>query len=187
MSNSAFPYLGLRSLPGSLPHNNAPPKTPDSNQGKSGTMGAFFGVLKTVLIPALISLVLYATITFIILPFFRRYRQRYAQYLPLTTISEHTSTIRDRVSNAFMRILLPSSWRNRMMEDCRYARGEIEGSLFDEEEGEGMIGFDVDERRREALERRRSNAVEDERRLSRDLEEGFRDDSEDEDSNDGHT
>lgn len=52
--------------------------------------------------------------------------------------------------------------------------------LFDDEEGEGMVGFDIDERRREALERRRSAVGDEDRRLSRDLEEGFKDDSDDE-------
>lgn len=55
-----------------------------------------------------------------------------------------------------------------------------EEDLFDDEEGEGMIGFDpIDERRREALEQRRS-MMEDNRRLSRELEEGFKDESDDE-------
>ena len=55
---------------------------------------------------------------------------------------------------------------------------------FGDEEGEHMMGFDVDSDRREALERRRSNLGEAERRLSRDLEEGFRDDSDDGDDGD---
>ena len=55
-----------------------------------------------------------------------------------------------------------------------------EEEVFDEEEGEGMVGFEIDQRRREALDRRRSGG-EEQRRLSRDLEEGFKDDS-DEDS-----
>lgn len=56
-----------------------------------------------------------------------------------------------------------------------------EDELFDDEEGEGMVGFDpIDERRREALEQRRSMIGDDDRRLSRDLEEGFKDDSDDE-------
>ena len=55
-----------------------------------------------------------------------------------------------------------------------------EEDLFDDEEGEGMVGFDpIDERRREALDQRRS-LMEEERRLGRELEEGFRDDSDDE-------
>jgi hypothetical protein len=73
-----------------------------------------------------------------------------------------------------------------------------DGALFDEESGEAMVGFDVQERnqRRNGLERQVSNmnaatrtvngqgngglAVDSNRRLSRDLEEGFRDDSDDE-------
>jgi hypothetical protein len=63
--------------------------------------------------------------------------------------------------------------------DGSYAGDE---ELFDDEEGEGMVGFEIDERRREALERRRSGGPGEEEagRLGRDLEEGFRDDSEDE-------
>ena len=58
-----------------------------------------------------------------------------------------------------------------------------EDDLFDDEEGEGMIGFDpVDERRREALEQRRS--MMDDQRLSRELEEGFKDESDDEHEDD---
>lgn len=58
--------------------------------------------------------------------------------------------------------------------------GGEQDELFDDEEGEGMVGFDIDERRREALEQRRSMMGEEDRRLSRELEEGFKDDSEDE-------
>jgi len=45
-----------------------------------------------------------------------------------------------------------------------------------------MVGMSIDPARREALERRRSTAGEAETRLSRELEEGFMDDSEDEDA-----
>lgn len=51
-------------------------------------------------------------------------------------------------------------------------------SIFDEE-GENMVGFD--QSRREALERRRSTTSDEQPRLGRDLEEGFIDDSEEED------
>lgn len=51
-------------------------------------------------------------------------------------------------------------------------------SIYDEE-GEHMAAMDVTAARREALERRRS-ASEAHERLSRDLEEGFMDDSSDE-------
>lgn len=58
--------------------------------------------------------------------------------------------------------------------------GQHDDELFDDEEGEGMVGFEpVDARRREALEQRRS-MMEEERRLGRELEQGFKDDSDDE-------
>lgn len=73
-----------------------------------------------------------------------------------------------------------------------------DGTLFDEESGEAMVGFDVQERnrRRNGLERQVSDMdaatrtvsgqrggqliADSSHRLSRDLEEGFRDDSDDE-------
>ena len=71
-----------------------------------------------------------------------------------------------------MRMVLPSTWRrNRMVEEQN-----DNVSIYDEE-GEIMVGMNMDPARREALERRRSSAVEAESRLSRDLEEGFMDDS----------
>lgn len=68
----------------------------------------------------------------------------------------------------------------------RYAvsAGDGDGSDFDEEEGEEL--YEVDENRREAisLDARRGGDV-DGLRLSRDLEEGFKDDSDDEDEQEG--
>lgn len=43
-----------------------------------------------------------------------------------------------------------------------------------------MVGMDMDARRREALERRRSEPPETQGRLSRELEEGFMDESDEE-------
>jgi hypothetical protein len=85
---------------------------------------------------------------------------------------------RTKVSDALYSLFVPSSWgRHRAIID---ARASVDDDLFDDEEGEAMAGFDpVDERRREALEQRRS-MMEEERRLGRELEAGFKDDSEDE-------
>lgn len=85
-----------------------------------------------------------------------------------------------------MSFLLPISWRRRgfgQPAESRFARRSDE-SLFDDEEGEGMVGFNVDASRRDAIARQEEVAIT-ERRLSRDLEEGFRDDSDDEDRIDG--
>lgn len=88
----------------------------------------------------------------------------------------HTSSLRERASDALMHLMLPSSWRRRLAEEQ-----DDSSSVFDEE-GEGMVGFEMDPSRREALDRRRSSVVETESRLSRELEEGFMDDSDDDNS-----
>ncbi|KAI9824786.1 MAG: hypothetical protein M1832_001614 [Thelocarpon impressellum] len=163
---------------------------PDPSHSTAGTaaMGGSLSFLKvrflagTVLVPACISLAIYLLFSYLILPFARRHRHRYKQYLPLESISSHTTSLRHRASDALLSLLMPSSWardRGRRVID------EDDSSLFDEDEGEDMIGFDIDSRRREALERRRSEMGQGERRLSRDLEEGFKDDSEDEASEGG--
>jgi hypothetical protein len=118
-------------------------------------------------------------LSYAVIPLYRQHRQRYAQYLPLETISQHTSSIRSRISDAFLRIFLPSVWLFGRPPPGRYSAAEGEGSLFDEEEGEGLVGLDIDAQRRERLERSNENEISDQR-LSRDLEEGFQDDSDDE-------
>ncbi|PYH98897.1 hypothetical protein BO71DRAFT_394856 [Aspergillus ellipticus CBS 707.79] len=137
-------------------------------------MGSATSFAKTIVIPAVISLSLYLLFSFVIIPFFRRYHQRYSQYLPLHTISAHTTTLRDRIADALMRRFLPSSWRQPHFDD---PSDNI--SIYDEE-GEIMVGMDMDPARREALERRRSTAPDAESRLSRELEAGFMDDSDEE-------
>lgn len=140
---------------------------------------------QTIFVPAFISLVLYVVLTFAILPFVRRYRQRYSQYLPLNAISTHTSSLRERATDALMSFLLPASWRrDPRVVNGRYVNDGSDDGLFDEEEGEGMVGFDMDDNRRQTL-RQSGNTSAEERRLSRDLEEGFRDDSDDERGEEG--
>ena len=63
------------------------------------------------------------------------------------------------------------------MSTGRYEVPDGEGSLFDDEEGEGLVGFPFSGGGRLPL-----GAMDDEHsvpRLSRDLEEGFQDDSDD--------
>jgi hypothetical protein len=95
-------------------------------------------------------------------------------------VPDFSSSWRTKVSDALYNLFAPSTWgRHRTVVD---GSGEQhhDDELFDDEEGEGMVGFDpIDDRRREALEQRRS-IMEEERRLGRDLEEGFKDDSDDE-------
>jgi len=138
-------------------------------------------VYQTIVIPAAISLSLYLLLSYIIIPLWQRYRGRYSRYLPLDTISTQTSSLRERLADALASFLLPSSWRSNY-QPGRYevsARGESDGE-FDENDGEEL--FEVDGGRREALSLdARRGRDESGHRLSRDLEEGFRDDSDDDD------
>ncbi|KAJ5936495.1 hypothetical protein N7454_005130 [Penicillium verhagenii] len=139
-------------------------------------MGSTSNVAKTILVPASIALSVYLLFSFLIIPFFRRYHQRYSQYLPLHTISAHTLSVRDRMADAVMRCFLPSSWRRGAHLD------DHDNIDIDDDEGELMVGMGMDAARREALERHRSAATEPQPRLSRELEEGFMDDSDSESS-----
>ncbi|EXJ80417.1 hypothetical protein A1O1_08562 [Capronia coronata CBS 617.96] len=157
-----------------------------------------------------ISAVLYLVIFHALLPLYRRHRARYSQYLPLQSgsLSSHLpeslqpSSLRDSLSTLMYRLFLPSTWafRNRFRRPESVVNTDAE--LFDEESGEAMVGFDVQERsrRRDGMERQLANMhaatrtvsrstlpePDSNRRLSRDLEEGFRDDSEDEGEGGAH-
>jgi hypothetical protein len=91
-------------------------------------------------------------------------------------VPELSASWRTKLSDALYNLFAPSAWGRD-----RTVVGHHDDELFDDEEGEGMVGFDpIDERRREALEQRRSLGMGEEQRVGRDLEEGFKDDSEDE-------
>ncbi|KAJ5518374.1 hypothetical protein N7453_000796 [Penicillium expansum] len=132
---------------------------------------------QTILIPAAIALSIYIIASCVIIPFFRRYHQRYSQYLPLHSISAHTLSLRDRIADKLMHFFLPSQWRW----GAHIADHDTES--IDDEEGEILVGMDMDSVRRGALEqRRRDDLADTQSRLSRDLEEGFMDDSDEEGS-----
>lgn len=134
--------------------------------------------VQTALVPLLISLALFVALTYVVLPLYRRHRARYAQYLPLQHISHRTSSLRERFFEQLRTLLLPSSRRH----SDGGRRDSSEHSLFDDDEdGEGMVGLAVDAGRRRELERGAEGSDgQDDRRLSRELEEVFRDDSDDE-------
>lgn len=75
-----------------------------------------------------------------------------------------------------MHFFLPSRWR------WGAHIPDHDTESIDDEEGEILVGMDMNSVRRGALEqRRRDTLAETESRLSRDLEEGFMDDSDDSD------
>jgi hypothetical protein len=141
-------------------------------------------LLQSLLGPLLISAILYFLIFWLFLPLYRRHRARYSQYLPLALTSApiaDASGLRQRVTAA-LRDFLPNfrsteSWlrpaRERVVDADDYdADEELEDAVWD-----GMEG------RRDALEGQLGHISIDRRRLSRELEEGFRDSSDDDDEN----
>lgn len=180
--------------------------------------------MQTAIVPLLVAGGLYLFLSYVLLPIYRRYRAdiaRYSQYAPLSSTLQSTTSIfsdyipeslrprsiRDKLGDFFVRLILPSMWairnRGRANQDRDDGGGsssdDEDGGLFDEESGERMIGFDMNQGRRTVDGRRTNqervgnrgtgetdamdNAIDDSnRRLSRELEEGFRDDSGSEDS-----
>ena len=120
------------------------------------------------------------------IPFLRRYRDRYHRYLPLEALASRTTSFRHRILEGVNLLLLPSTWTgggSRVHADDD-PDDDSDGSFESASEGERMVGVAVDGRRREALEQQRGSGDVvggSQRRLSRDLEEGFRDDSSEDD------
>ena len=114
-------------------------------------------------IPALIALALYCLISYVAYPLFRRYRQRYDQYIPLQSLSDsvsnRTSSLRERLFSMLTAFVLPSV-RYRYEQNIagpsrRGSVGDDEEQLFGLEEAEDMVGFNVGDvqARREQLTR----------------------------------
>lgn len=160
------------------------------------------------LVPLLVAAAIYLVLFYAVYPLYRRYRSdiaRYSQYAPLhSTLQSTTSifdnyiphalrpkSIKEKLGDLFVRLFLPSMWaahnRGTWNNSRRQSVVSDDAGLFDQESGERMVGFDVNEGRVNIDERlhsqhqsRNVNAHDTDdsnRRLSRDLEEGFIDDS----------
>ncbi|KPM41267.1 hypothetical protein AK830_g5291 [Neonectria ditissima] len=140
-------------------------------------MGATVSVIKTLIVPAVISLIIFVLLTYVVLPAWRTYRSRYSQYLPLDSLSSQTSSLRQRIAAGLASISLPGSWspdRNLVFD----SRASSDDGLGDDD-GEEL--GDVDDETWRVMGRDvQTDQPDHNRRLSRDLEEGFRDDSDDE-------
>ncbi|KUI71804.1 hypothetical protein VM1G_06964 [Cytospora mali] len=142
--------------------------------------------MQTLIAPAIIALIVFLLATYILLPLWQRYRNsRYGAYLPLETISSGTQTLRHRIQNNIARWLVPSTWRERLQDRLVVAGGSESDNGFNSDEGEELDEVPEDEDVRRRLEReagrsRSSGRPDFVRRLSRDLEEGFRDESDEE-------
>ncbi|TLS26987.1 hypothetical protein PpBr36_04539 [Pyricularia pennisetigena] len=75
-------------------------------------MGATISVIKSLIVPAVIALLLFLLISYVVVPIWQRYQNRYSQYIPLDSITDRTSSIRHRLQGSIARYLNPSSWRS---------------------------------------------------------------------------
>lgn len=151
--------------------------------------------LKTVILPAATALILYLAIHFAILPLYRRHRARYAQYLPVPSTSTNPFSGLPSLQASLISFLLPSrwaewAWRRR---NARLARVVNAAAADDQDEelGEDLdfelgdeLEADRQRRRRDGLslsiDARGHRDASSDARLSRDLEEGFADDTDSE-------
>ncbi|KAF4973956.1 hypothetical protein FZEAL_9084 [Fusarium zealandicum] len=133
-------------------------------------MGATVSVVKTLIVPAVISLLLFVLFTYVFIPLWRRYA-RYSQYLPLDSLSSQTSSLFERIASRI------AAWRSRREVAFASDTGSEDG--LDDDDGEELGHVDEATWRQMEADTRAARP-ENTRRLSRDLEEGFRDDSDDE-------
>ena len=118
---------------------------------------------QTLIIPAIISLILFIISTYVFYPLWQRYRSRYNNYLPLDSISSQTSSIRARVQDAIARLIVPSLWSRSLTDRLVVAENGSEGG-FDSDDGEEL--GDVHESTRGAS-HHRGNSLDSTGRLSR--------------------
>ncbi|CAH0005376.1 unnamed protein product [Clonostachys byssicola] len=131
-------------------------------------MGEKLSILKTLVIPAIVSLLIFLLLTYIVIPLYRRYNQ----YIPLGSVSP--VSLRDRLLTRIAAIA------NRR-EDSYLTPDAQTIDHNDEQIDEGEELGDVDDHMRLVIaSHARATRQDTTRRLSRDLEEGFRDDSDDE-------
>lgn len=143
-------------------------------------MGPTATLFANIILPATIAGLFFLFLSFVLVPLWQRYRGRYSRYLPVDTISAQTSGFRERIQDAIGRWILPSRWRADF-EASQHTVNAGEGSEhgFDDDDG-GEELYELHGNRREALslDARRGQGL-DGARLSRDLEAGFADDSDD--------
>ncbi|EHA47410.1 hypothetical protein MGG_12139 [Pyricularia oryzae 70-15] len=144
-------------------------------------MGATISVIKSLIVPAVIALLLFLLISYVVVPVWQRYQNRYSQYIPLDSITDRTSSIRHRLQGSIARYLNPSSWRSE--HDAIVMGGGLREDVseedYDSELGE-ELGDVVDNGRTRSELSNQNQRPDLARRLSRDLEQGFIDDSDSE-------
>ncbi|KAJ4136053.1 hypothetical protein NW768_003661 [Fusarium equiseti] len=90
-------------------------------------------VIKTLVVPAVISLLLFILLTYVLIPLWRRYA-RYSQYLPLDTLSSQTSSLRERLTARI------AAWRSNR--GVAFASDDDFDDGLDDDDGEELGNVD---------------------------------------------
>jgi hypothetical protein len=137
-------------------------------------------------VPLVISALLYALIFHLLLPLYRRHRARYSHYLPLSIASTSnpigvpdTTNLRHRVTEALYAFLPNFRWAENWLLPARESITDASAGL-DDEDGDEELDEAVWDGTDRHIEGFHSHRPDNRRRLSRELEEGFRDSSDDE-------
>lgn len=116
-------------------------------------------ILQTLIVPAIIALLVFLLLTYLVIPVWQHYRTRYSHYLPVESLSNHTSSLRERIQGAMARMVVPSTWRQRLQE--RLVVADHEDIEINSEEGEELADVVTDSLRQ------RTDHPDHTRRLSR--------------------
>ncbi|RBQ85717.1 hypothetical protein VDGD_08377 [Verticillium dahliae] len=137
-------------------------------------------VFKVLIVPAVISLILFLTLTFVLAPLWRKTRERYGQYVPVHAIQSSTLSFGQSLRSGVSGLMERSIWRRNASQGVAIGSDHSDDG-FASDDGEELGQVNQNTRQAIAEDARRSSP-ESTGRLSRDLEEGFRDDSDDEDN-----
>ncbi len=114
------------------------------------------------------ALAVFLGLTYLVVPFWQRYRNRYSQYLPLESISNQTSSLRHRIQSGIGRFFLPSVWRQRLQGRLAVDGGDDLGIEDNSDDGEELGDVDDDRRRQlSSMEAQQQSGPDSTRRLSR--------------------
>ena len=90
---------------------------PPSTHAHIGCSSTNLPPSQTLFLPAIAALLVFVLFSFVIVPVWQHYRNRYSHYLPIDTLSSQTLSLRDRmqasVSHFFSRATTTTSWRER--------------------------------------------------------------------------
>lgn len=119
--------------------------------------------LQTLIVPAVIALLVFLLVSYVLVPMWQRYRNRYSQYLPIDRISSGPALLRQRFQGGIVGAFMPSILRRRY-ERVVVATDNASEADFNSEDGEELEVVNDSTREQHEREAQRPDV---ERRISR--------------------